>query len=355
MRVVKGVETRALFASFDTPVCRISIELGLVRSIRRIGIRLTSKNRTLTSESPRRIRFVGNPWRLPSVVQCFGSFFHYFAVVDGAPEGLGFSSGGVLMERAWVLAGASQERVHERVVEQTVAFFFVLPIKEAIVEVAEQRVDVPVPPKRREIVEVIQLVPVERIKGRVADQMAGIPVPLVMEEIVSVLQELVKLVSQERVQQRTVEHALVPQILEETVEVVLAPTERVQQRIGEQIVELLIPQIVEENVEVVRLVPQECVQRIGEQMVDVLIPQILDEEIAEAVQFTPQRLQWRSVQQNVRIVVPPVMEAISAVCEQIVDVPVSVVDVRDIVVLPAKEEMWKLCRSNNMSVDKNES
>ena len=76
----------------------------------------------------------------------------------------------------------------------------------------------------REIVDVIQLVLVERIIDRVADQM-DIPVPRVMEEFVAVVQVEAKLVLQER--GRTVEQVPVPQFLDETVEVVLAPTERV--------------------------------------------------------------------------------------------------------------------------------
>ena len=100
------------------------------------------------------------------------------------------------------------------------------------------------PLMKREIVEVIQLVLAERIKGPVADQLVDIPVPLVMEEIVAVVQEVVRLVPQERVQRKTVEHVRVRQILNETVEVArLVPRERVQQRIGEKIVEVPIPQI----------------------------------------------------------------------------------------------------------------
>ena len=92
--------------------------------------------------------------------------------------------------------------------------------------------------------EVIQLVLVERIKGRVADQMVDVRVPPVMEEIVAfVEEEEEKLAPQERWQQRAVEHAPVPQILEETLEVKLAPHEQVQQRTAEQIVEVLIPHI----------------------------------------------------------------------------------------------------------------
>ena len=50
-----------------------------------------------------------------------------------------------------------------------------------------------------------------------------------MEGIAAVVQK-VKLVPEERVQQRTVDFVSVPvrQIMEETVDVVLAPTERVQ-------------------------------------------------------------------------------------------------------------------------------
>ena len=64
---------------------------------------------------------------------------------------------------------------------------------------------------------------VERIKSRVADQRVEILV--VQEE---------KWVPPTRVQQPTVEHAPVPQILEETVVVVkCAPRERVRQRTTE--------------------------------------------------------------------------------------------------------------------------
>ena len=53
-----------------------------------------------------------------------------------------------------------------------------------------------------------------------------------MAEIVAVVQEEEKLMPQERVQQPTFEHAPVPQILEETVDVLLTPTVRVQRRTG---------------------------------------------------------------------------------------------------------------------------
>ena len=81
----------------------------------------------------------------------------------------------------------------------------------------------------------------ERTKDRIADHMVDIPVPLVMEEIVAVVQEVVRLVSQECV----------------------------QQRIDEEPVEVPVPQVWDEIAEVVRLVPQERVQRIDEQIVEV--------------------------------------------------------------------------------------
>ena len=78
--------------------------------------------------------------------------------------------------------------------------------------------------------ELIHSVLVERIKDRIADQMVDIPVPPVMKEIVAVVTRLVKLVPQGRVQQvdcrafasasvqqRTVEHVPEPQLLKESV------------------------------------------------------------------------------------------------------------------------------------------
>ena len=111
-------------------------------------------------------------------------------------------------------------------------------IKEGIVKVPikeEQSADVPVSQMRREIVKMIQLVLGERIKGRVADQMMAIPGPRVREEIVAIVQEEEKLVSQERVQYRTVGQIVdVPQILEETVDVVRLIPQEHEQCIDEQ-------------------------------------------------------------------------------------------------------------------------
>ena len=69
-----------------------------------------------------------------------------------------------------------------------------------------------------------------------------------------------------------------PQILEETIEVVVAPTERVQQRTVEHVPE---PQLRKETVEVVKWVPQERVQRIGEQIAEVPILQIVEDSVEE--------------------------------------------------------------------------
>ena len=107
---------------------------------------------------------------------------------------------------------------------------------------AEEALQVPALQMKREIVEVMQLVLVERIRGQVADQMVDVPVPLVMEEIMTVVQEEEKLVPQERVQQRTAENIEdIPQFREETVEMVgLVPQERVQW-IDEPLAEVFFP------------------------------------------------------------------------------------------------------------------
>ena len=94
-----------------------------------------------------------------------------------------------------------------------------------------------------------------------------------------------------------------PPILEDTAE------ERVQQRVGEQIVELPVPQMMEETVDVVRLVPQICVhQRIDEQMVEVTTPQMWEDLVGE-FHDAPQE------------------QCMERICDQIVDVSVLQVDV----------------------------
>ena len=62
--------------------------------------------------------------------------------------------------------------------------------------------------------EAVQFTPQDQ--ERWVEQGVNIPVPPVMEEVVAVAQEVVKLVPQERVQQWTLMHVPVPQILEDS-------------------------------------------------------------------------------------------------------------------------------------------
>ena len=146
------------------------------------------------------------------------------------------------------LGRAPRERARERIVEQVV-----VPLKEVIAEV-------------------LQFTPLERDPERIAKQMLDIRVPWGMEEILAVVQEVVVFAPTGRVQQRTVEHATVPEFPEQTVEVVPAPTERVHQRTVEQVP---VPQILAETVEVA-LVPRE---RVRHGIVDVPVPQVLEETV----------------------------------------------------------------------------
>ena len=54
---------------------------------------------------------------------------------------------------------------------------------------------------RIEIVEVVKVIPQERISERIVEQIVDVPVPQIMEEIV----EVVQIIPQERVQNRKVE------------------------------------------------------------------------------------------------------------------------------------------------------
>ena len=60
----------------------------------------------------------------PKCRLCFRWHFNGFASVDGAPEGIGFSGGGALVESPGCFQRqlVPHEQVHERAVEQTVAF-----------------------------------------------------------------------------------------------------------------------------------------------------------------------------------------------------------------------------------------
>ena len=105
---------------------------------------------------------------------------------------------------------------HERFVE-----LFLLPLKEVSAEE-------------------LQIIPQEHCPDRIAKQMADISFLPGTEEIVPVVHEAVTLIPQERVQQRVVEHAPIPQFREEAAEVErLHPFERVQQWTLEQIGDLL--------------------------------------------------------------------------------------------------------------------
>ena len=101
------------------------------------------------------------------------------------------------------------------------------------------------------------------------------------------MQEEEKLVPQDRVQQPTVEHAPVLQILEQTVEVFWAPTKREPQRT----VDVPMPQVLKGTDEAVTVFPRDRVQQwAAEQIVDV--PQ-KREETVEALRLALQeRMQW---------------------------------------------------------------
>ena len=101
----------------------------------------------------------------------------------------------------------------------------------------------------------------ERVSESNVERMVATP-PQIMEDIVEVIQ----LVPQERIQERIVEEIIdvpVPQWIEEMIEVVkLIPQERVENRTAEQIVDVPVPQIQEELVEVIQLVPHERISTI---------------------------------------------------------------------------------------------
>ena len=177
--------------------------------------------------------------------------------------------------------------------------------------VAEQPVDVAASPVMEEFVAVVHQ---ERGQERIAVQRVDIPVAAVVQEVAfvqrtvehvpvpQVLEEIVEvsLAPAEGVQQRTVEHvpAKVPEMMEETVGVALVPRERGQQRTAEQIVDA--PQILAENVDVMSLAPQERVQRIDEQMVEVRIPQIVEANV-DMVGLVPQERVQRIDEQVVEV------------------------------------------------------
>ena len=116
-------------------------------------------------------------------------------------------------------------------------------------------------------VEVVRVIPQERIAERIKEQIVDVLGPEIMDEIVGV----VKFVSQEREKQHVVEQVvdvLARQIMVETIGVMkVARLERVCEKIEEQ-VDVPVPQVVE-------------------QIVDVLIRQIR-KEIGEVIWLIPQ-------------------------------------------------------------------
>ena len=66
----------------------------------------------------------------------------------------------------------------------------------------------------------------------------------------------------------------------------------------EPIIDVLVPQVVEEILETIRIIPQERVQqRTVEQVIDVRVPQVV-EQVVEVVKIIPQeRIQQRTVEQ----------------------------------------------------------
>ena len=132
-----------------------------------------------------------------------------------------------------------QQRTVEPIVDEPVPLAEFVGVWEAI---GEQIGAVPVPQITDDIGEVTQRVP-ERMHARVGEQIVDIAVPLILEKIVEMI--------------------------------LLVPLERINDQIVEQIVAVLVPQVKEDIVEVTQPVLQERVQnRVGEQILGVPVPQI---------------------------------------------------------------------------------
>ena len=63
----------------------------------------------------------------------------------------------------------------------------IFPLERIQLRIVEQIVDVPVPPVVEEILEVIKVIPQVRVSERIVEQIVDVPVPQVMEEIVEVV------------------------------------------------------------------------------------------------------------------------------------------------------------------------
>ena len=186
-----------------------------------------------------------------------------------------------------------------------------------------------------EIVDVIQLVPQERIQERIVEETFDVPVPHLMEEIVAGM----KHVPQERVQNGTVDQIVavaVPRTREETGRVIqLTPQDRISGRIGEQTFDVPIPQIRKEIGERIQLILQGWISDcLTEQIVDAPVRQIR-EQIVEVLRVMPQeRVQQRTqakdpavqvAQKSVDVAnVVPHERVLSHTRQQIVDMPVVV-------------------------------
>ena len=176
---------------------------------------------------------------------------------------------------------------------------------------------------------IMNLIPQDQMQDRTVERLVAELVPQTQEELVDVIQfilrgrtslrivrhtfdvwvltqdhdvEFAKVIPQERLRPHTVEGTLamlVPQILEETVEVVQGiPWECIFERINEQTVDVPVPQRMEEIVDVEKLVPQQRLQRrIVGQVVDVLIRQLMEETIEVVKVVYPERVSERVVEQ----------------------------------------------------------
>ena len=110
--------------------------------------------------------------------------------------------------------------------------------------VVEQIVDLAVPLILEKILEIIPLVPLERIKDQIVEHIGGVPVPQIKEDIVQ------NLVGEQIVD------VPVPQIQDDGLQIV---QERVLNRTPEQIVGVSVPQTMEAPVDVMLTTPQERV------------------------------------------------------------------------------------------------
>ena len=145
----------------------------------------------------------------------------------------------------------------------------------------EHIVDVSVPSDRfvGEIVEVLQLVPQPRVQQRTDVLISDVP----MSQFQEIL-EVVPHFSRERISERIMREIVdveVPQIQEDTVEVI-QPTlqERFSERIVEQIINVPVPQIQEQSVDVVNYIPHERVpQSTVNQIVETPVPQLVEDTV----------------------------------------------------------------------------